>query len=341
MNIGELKQRQSLPLDQKIIKSIHIIEKYYEDNLGDVYISKGGVDSLIVEWLAKQSSYKNIEGVCVGDIEPTENVKYNYDHGNTIIKSDISKKKVFTDWGYALISKEVSMAISRYTRTKSNDIKTFRLTGYRNGIKLNVGVIPIKYREFIYAPYEFSEQCCIKIKKRPLLKWEKTSKKHPITGERADETKSRKEQYLKHGCIQIYKNKSKCCPIGFWTKEDIKECIYKFNIEIPKNYGKVIKENENYKFTGETSTGCEICGFGIMYDQERFDRLKTRKPYIYNEMMNGGKWTRKKLYRFVKFRVGSIPIWSNLYYVPSDQGYGYKFVLNYFYKVMKIEKEII
>ena len=52
------------------------------------------------------------------------------------------------------------------------------------------------------------------------------------------------------------------------------------------------------------------------------ERLKERKPGIYNEMMRGGKWIRKDLYRWVKFRPGSIPIWSNLYFVPDDRGYG-------------------
>ena len=57
-------------------------------------------------------------------------------------------------------------------------------------------------------------------------------------------------------------------------------------------------------------------------------------------MMRGGKWIRKDLYRWVKFRPGSIPIWSNLYWIPSKEGFGYRFVLNYFYEVMKIDKYI-
>lgn len=77
-----------------------------------------------------------------------------------------------------------------------------------------------------------------------------------------------------------------------------------------------------------------------MYDDERFERLKKRKPNLYKQMMGGGQWIRKDLYRWVKFRPNSIPIWSNLYWTPSKEGYGYKFVLNYFYKVMKISKHI-
>lgn len=85
---------------------------------------------------------------------------------------------------------------------------------------------------------------------------------------------------------------------------------------------------------------CEICGFGMIYDTERFDRLKDRKPGLYKDMMQGGQWIRKDLYRWVKFRHNSMPIWSNLYWVPNYKGYGYKFVLNYFYQVMEIDKKV-
>lgn len=345
MNIGDLRQRQSLPLEQKIRKSINTIEKFYEMYEGEVYISKGGVDSNIVEWLAKQSIYgDSIECVCVASVEPVENIKHNYELGNTLLKSETDgKRKVIIDWGYPLISKEVAMKISRYARTKYDWVKERRLKGYmgRNGKWIYDSRIPLMYQDFIYAPYEFSEKCCDKAKKKPLKSYENRTKKHPITGEMAEESNDRKREYLKHGCIMHDKERVKCTPLGFWTTQDIMECIYKYKIKIPKIYGEVIKlDDGTFKFSGEQRTGCEICAFGLMYDSERFERLKKRKPNLYKQMMEGGQWIRKDLYRWVKFRPNSIPIWSNLYWTPSKEGYGYKFVLNYFYEVMKINRYI-
>ena len=340
---GELAQRQSLPLEAKIIKSIKTIEKFYDMYDGDVYISRGGVDSAIVQWLADQSCYK-IQGVCVAGVEPVENIKYNKEQGNVLLGATTSKKKVIEDWGYPLINKMVAMAISRYTRTKHEWVKERRLNGYmgRNGKWIYDGRIPAKYQELIYAPFELSEKCCDKTKKKPLHDWEmKNGKPKPITGEMAVESDSRMVNYLRHGCIMDSKSKVKCTPIGFWTAQDVMECIYVHKIPIPEIYGEVIKnEDGTFRYSGEQRTGCEICGFGIMHDTERYERLKERKPGIYREMMRGGKWIRKDLYRWVKFRPGSMPIWSNLYFVPDDRGYGYRFVLNYFYKVMKIDKYI-
>lgn len=353
MNIGELRQRQGLPLQVKIKKSINTIESYYEMYDGDVYISKGGVDSNIVEWLMKQSRYPDIECVCVASVEPVENIKHNFDLGNTLLKSDISKKKVIEDWGYPLVSKEVAMKISRYNRTKFEWVKERRLNGYlgNNGKWLYESRIPLKYQELIYAPFEMSEKCCDKTKKKPLKKYEHTTGKHPITGEMAEESRDRQTEYLKHGCIMHDKERPKCTPIGFWTTQDIMELLYRKRreflfgsdiIEIPKIYGEVIKlEDGTFKFSGEQRTGCEICAFGIMFDTERFARLKERKPNLYKEMMIGGKWIKKDQHRWVKFRPKSMLIWSNLYWVPNEKGYGYRFVLNYFYKIMNITQYII
>lgn len=344
MDIGTLKQRQSLPLEMKIQKSIKTLETFYEMYEGNVYISTSGIDSAVVVWLAQQSlETKDIERVCVASVEPVENIRLNKDRGDTLLKSVVSKKKLIREWGYPLISKEVAMKLSRYTRTKYEWVKERRLHGYigTKGQHVYEGIIPLKYQEFIYAPFEFTEKCCDKVKKAPLKKWEKANNKKPITGELAEESRDRKKNYLKHGCIMVDKKRIKCTPLGFWTNQDILRCVYENNIEIPKIYGEVVQaEDGTFSVTGEPRTGCTICAFGQIRDEERFDRLKEKKLGLYNEMMRGGEWIRKGLYRWVKFRPGSMPIWSNLYWVPNDKGYGYRFVLNYMYTVLKIDKHI-
>lgn len=355
MNIGTLRQRQSLPLECKIAKAIRTLEMAYRKYDGNLIICRGGADSAVVAWLAKQSKEtENIPNVCVASVEPVENIKFNKEDGCILLKSEISKKKVIIDHGYPLISKEVSMALNRYLHTAKEEIKRYRLYGDRgDGKKYRAGVIPKKYREFIYAPYEFSEVCCTEMKKKPLKKYERNHviKSHkgytkdkikcvPVTGEIAEESKNRLRIYLNNGCFVNGKDE-KITPLGPWTKEDIKECIQRFNIPISDSYGTVIEnDNKELVFSREQRTGCDICGFGIMFDLDRFDRLKKNKSGMYKQMMNGGQWIRKPLYRWVKFRPDSIPIWSNLYWVPSERGYGYRFVLNYFYKVLNINKKI-
>jgi sucrose-6-phosphate hydrolase SacC (GH32 family) len=125
------------------------------------------------------------------------------------------------------------MKISRYTRTKNDWVKERRLKGYmgKNGKWIYDSRIPLKYQQLIYAPFEFSEKCCDKTKKKPLKEYEHKTRKHPITGEMAEESKDRQDEYLKHGCIMHDKQRPKCTPIGFWTTQDIMQCIYENNIK--------------------------------------------------------------------------------------------------------------
>lgn len=61
MTIGDLRQKQALPLEAKIIASKQRIKEWYEYWNGDVYISNsGGVDSTVLLVKSKLHLFKNI-----------------------------------------------------------------------------------------------------------------------------------------------------------------------------------------------------------------------------------------------------------------------------------------
>lgn len=340
LNNGDLKQRQSLPLQAKINKSIRTLEDFYMENDGDVYISTGGIDSCVLSWLAQQSDItKNIERVCVANLELKGNLLVNKKRGDKFIVSTLSKKDIICKYGYPIISKEVAQKISRYNCTKLESTRVKKLHGYigRNGKLVTVGRIPFKYQPMIYAPFLIGDQCCDMTKKKPLKLYEKKTKKKPITGEMAEDSLARKMNYLKNGCIMRNNARVKCTPLGFWTKQDILKCVYENDIDYGKEeYGTIIKKDDGtYETTKAERTGCTICGFGILYDIERFNKKLT--PRLRERILEGGEWVRKERYRWVKFRPNSIPVWSNLYWQPSDKGYGFKYVINYLFEVLKID----
>lgn len=333
MDIGNLRQRQSLPLEQKIFASIRTIDKFFDVTDGNCYLSTSGADSCVLDWLCKQSKYnEEIERVSIAPAEPPQNQKILRERGDTLLASGINKKQVIIDWGYPMISKSVSMALSRYHRTKSQEQKDRRLNGYvgRNGKIVKDGTIPKYLQDLIYAPFELSEKCCIKFKEAPLQKFTNKTKKMPITAELADESRNRLNNYLKHGCIMLDKTNPKCTPMGFWTKQDVLECIKKYNIKISSLYGKVIEgEDGKLKFSGEQRTGCEMCGMGLFYDLDRLTRLKKRNKKMFDFMMNGGEWIQKDITRPMRFYFDGSLEKTNWYWVPNDEGLGYRFVIEY------------
>lgn len=339
MEKWQLQQRQSLPLIQKIKKSVRTIEQFYEQLEGNVYLSTSGADSCVLDWICKQTLYdKQIERVSVAGAEPRENIKLLFDRGDTLLKCTSDKKKIISEWGYPLVSKSQAMCLSRYARG-SEEVKEKRLNGYigRNGKLITDGKISNKYRELIYAPFEVSEKCCDKFKKKPLKMYEKQNNKYPITAELAEESRLREKEYLKHGCINISNSRTKCTPLGFWTKQDILECIKTYNIPISKLYGGVIEENGILRFSDEQRTGCNICGFGLQFDTSRLTRLKQKHSKEYTHMMEGGQWIQKDRYRPMRFYWGGPIENTNWYWVPSKEGYGYREVLEYLFCMLDIE----
>ena len=330
--------RKNYPLEFKVKKSLKTIEEFYK-RYGKFYISVGGLDSTVLLYLTRLSK---IEGVatapayCIPTCENPKNLKANYENDVNFIKPKYSKKYVYENYGFPFISKEVAMKISRYLRSKSPTAKERRLKGYmgNNGKWCYASKIPNKYVNLIYAPFELSAECCVKQKESPLKKLEKDFL--PLIGELAEESDQRLKTYLKNGCIMSSAKRIKCCPLEFWQHKDILEFCKKYNVHYSKEYGEIKQDEEgNYYNTGEQRTGCLECGFGILYDLDRFVRLKKNYPLQYNHLFRKGKWIRKKnRYRWVIFKKGHIKIWSNLYYGPSDNGFGYKFIIDYLNEVL-------
>lgn len=117
----DLKQLQRLNLKQKIqITKSRIIE-WYEHNEGKVYISfSGGKDSTVLLHIAREI-YPDIKAVFIDTgLEFPEIREFALSQENVIrLKPDMIFRKVIENYGYPLISKEVSRYIY-YARSCPN-----------------------------------------------------------------------------------------------------------------------------------------------------------------------------------------------------------------------------
>ena len=114
-----LKELQALPLDDKIALSRARIAEWYKFWDGDVYISfSGGKDSTVLRDLV-HSMYPEVPCVWVNTgLEYPEIQQFvRSDPDSVIVRPAVDFKTVITEYGYPLISKEVSEAIY-YARRK-------------------------------------------------------------------------------------------------------------------------------------------------------------------------------------------------------------------------------
>jgi hypothetical protein len=115
-----------------------------------------------------------------------------------------------------------------------------------------------------------------------------------MTGEMAEESELRTQRYLETGCNgAILPNGTGVSkPLGAMTHQALLYGIKYYNVPIASDYGSIIEENGCLKCSGEQRTGCALCGFGIMFDWERFVRLQQLEPakikYAFTPKAKGG-----------------------------------------------------
>lgn len=277
-----LKIRQALSLDLKEMLTEKAIRAFHNHVHGAVYVSVSGKDSRVV--LDKvRKIYPTTPAVFVNTgLEYPEIVSFWRNFENVIeIKPSRSFKQVVDYYGFPVISKQVSMGVSRYRNTSSDEQRELRLHGGVNPTsgKKQYRTIPVKYHHLVDAPFKISEQCCVVMKERPLVNFHKASGLHPITGEMANDSRNRQEQYIKHGCNAFSRSIPKSTPLGVWVEEDIWAYIKKENLDYPSVYD-----------LGYDRTGCMFCMFGIMQESakglNRFQRMKTTHPKQYSYCIN-------------------------------------------------------
>lgn len=278
-----LIERQKWTLEQKIDHTLGAIEQFYNAFNGKVYVAfSGGKDSTVLLHLVRRF-YPNVKAVFADTgleypeirdfCKQTDNCKF--------MKPKRTFKWVIEKYGYPIISKKISMGISRYRNTTSDLQKQLRKFGGINptsGKKQNPS-IPKKYHYCIDAPFKISEQCCDVLKKEPLKRYEKESGQKPIIAEMSEESTLRTLEYLKHGCNAFEKKQPQSTPMMFWTEEDIWLYLEKYKVPYSEIY------NMGYK-----RTGCMFCIFGIMNEDKsrnnRFEQMKTTHPAQYNYCIN-------------------------------------------------------
>jgi len=153
------------------------------------------------------------------------------------------------------------------------------------------------------APFDISHMCCNVMKKAPVHEYAEKTGRYAITGQMADESRLRLQQWLRNGCNGFNMKRPVSNPMSFWTEQDVLTYIVKNNLKICSVYGDVVvdygeelegqmtlgdfglyNETKKYKCTGCKRTGCMLCGFGCHLekkDESRFLLLKQTHPKMY------------------------------------------------------------
>ena len=300
VELWQLKQMQSLPLEVKIEKSKLRIKEWYEHYDGQVYVSfSGGKDSTVLLHLVR-SMYPEVKAVfCDTGLEFPEIKEFVQNTPNVEwLKPKMGFRQTIEKYGYPVISKDVANCIEGGRKGQLYRLK--RLDGTlknKDGGKSQYD--RSKWKFLLYAPFKISELCCNETKKKPFKKYEKLSGNKAIIGTMAIESQLRTTFYIKNGCNAFEAERPHSTPLGFWTEEDVWEYLRL----------KVVPYSKIYDM-GYDRTGCVFCMFGCHLEkgENRFQRLKRTHPQLWSYCMkpwNDGGLGMKEVLTYIGVDYGS------------------------------------
>lgn len=270
-----LAQRQSLPLNAKIILTDQRIREWHDHWQGDIYVSiSGGKDSLVLLHRVRQR-YPNTPAVfCDTGLEyPEVRAQALATPNLIVIKPRLTFKQVIDKYGYPVASKETAQFVFQIRTGQSEKLKQIRL----HGNKWGRGKIPEKWKYLLNAPFAISHKCCDHLKKNPFKKFEQESGLKGIIGTTAQESSKRAVDWIRYGCNAFEARRPLSRPLSVWTDEDIWAYIKMHDLSYPSVYDQ-----------GYERTGCMFCCFGVHMEKEpnRFQRMKLTHPAQWNYCIN-------------------------------------------------------
>lgn len=287
--LGDLRQMQSLSLESKIRMTKQRIQAWYEYFDGGVYVSfSGGKDSTVLLTLAREV-YRDIPAVfCNTGLEYPEIVQFAGQQSDIeIVRPEMNFADVIDTYGYPIITKETAKTINEAKRglKEGNGKCDFAIKKMRGEVLNKKGEKSQfncdKWAYVLDAPFEVSHKCCIVMKEKPLGKYEKRTRRKPILGTMAAESRNRSMRWQQYGCNAWNAKKQISTPLAFWTENDILLFLKERQIPYASVYGEIVEDGElpgqmwvpgycppKLKTTGVKRTGCIFCGFGCHLEKE-------------------------------------------------------------------------
>lgn len=233
--IEDLRRFQAESLDDKIQRSMAKISEWYSRFNNEVYVSfSGGKDSTVLADLCAKWCYvRNIPlylvfvntGLEYPEIQKHVKIfadylrnKYGIEVVLEILRPKMRFDEVIKEYGYPMISKEVSQKVYYARKGLQGAVNAFE-GKMMDGTESDWRTRFKKYKPVVTMDFATSHQCCHVMKKKPAKDYEKQTGRKPIIATMAEESNVRKTAWLKNGCNAFDAQRATSQPMSFWTDQ--------------------------------------------------------------------------------------------------------------------------
>lgn len=321
--LTDLRQRQALDLDAKIILASKRIKEWSEHWDGMVYVSfSGGKDSAVVAHLARQVDPTiplvfSDTGLEYPELKAFAKTFTVGGPAVEVVRPAMSFRQVLDTYGYPVVDRRTSKMLRWLQNPSDKNVQARKLTLtgiMANGEKAsNRAVLAKKWRYLVAAPFKISEKCCDKMKKEPLKAYAKSTGRKAIIGLMASDSEHRERAWLHHGCNAFtgHRDAVFSMPLGIWTEQDVLRYHQLNPGLLAPVYGTIEQGPDGMlRTTGERRTGCIFCCFGLQREYRltgthRFLRMKESHPKLYDYCMDD--LGLQQVLEFMKMPTGRTP----------------------------------
>ena len=297
------EQRMALPYQQKVTLAKRRIEQWADvcyENGKNYAVSVGGLDSITLLELCRQTLGEKVDGISVSALEDRSIREVHKEMGVIPIKPAKSKIQVLQEYGFPVVSKLAAAKIARLQTPgdESPIVKAFMTGdmgawggfGHNERFKLPdkwVRLFGGLYKWFRpdlcckCAPFKVSDQCCYWLKELPVQLYQEEHQIWPFLGLMQSEGGRRQYSLRMHGCNYVGETTARSCPFNYFTRQDLLRLALELKIHVPTIYGRIVWDRGGIlRTTGAQRTGCSMCGFGLHMETRphRFDYLWMRSP---------------------------------------------------------------
>jgi 3'-phosphoadenosine 5'-phosphosulfate sulfotransferase (PAPS reductase)/FAD synthetase len=309
----DMKALSGLSLEEKISHASTVIGGWYQGWDNGCFISfSGGKDSTVVSHIVARTLNASIAPpplyLVFSDtgLEYPEIKKFTREYCSwlqkefprlkielDVVKPDMRFDNVIKTYGYPVVSKEVSgiiEAVKGVEHPRPSAIRRINGQDYlRNGSLSQYNCS--KWKFLLDAPFKISNKCCGIMKKKPLNKYMKETKRKPIMGIMASESRLRKQKWQMTGCNAFEGQHPRSWPLACWNEQDVLCYLQKYKIPYCSVYGDIIESPKGLCMSGCQRTGCIFCMYGCHLEKEpnRFQMLQETHPAQYAYCMRSVK----------------------------------------------------